>query len=79
MGQTNLSIDDCSQMKLAGGASVFNQPLMSDNLGGIPAVNFQIKLILTVSAIWCFISQQYLEQLLILLQNIYNASAPNII
>jgi hypothetical protein len=22
------------QMKLAGGASVFNQPLMSDNLGG---------------------------------------------
>lgn len=38
------------QMKLAGGASVFNQPLMADNLGGIPAVGVSNKLILTVSA-----------------------------
>lgn len=38
------------QMKLAGGAANFSQPLMSDNLGGIPAVGISNKLILAVSA-----------------------------
>lgn len=37
------------QMKLAGGGD-FKQPLMADNLGGIPAVGVSNKLILTVSA-----------------------------
>lgn len=38
------------QMKLAGGAANFSQPLMADNLGGIPAVGISNKLILAVSA-----------------------------
>lgn len=38
------------QMKLAGGATNFSQPLMSDNLGGIPAVGISNKLILAVSS-----------------------------
>ena len=37
------------QMKLAGGGD-FKQPLMADNIGGIPAVGVSNKLILTVSA-----------------------------
>lgn len=36
------------QMKLTGGAQTFLQPLMADNLGGIPAVGFNNKLVLTV-------------------------------
>lgn len=38
------------QMQLAGGATEFKQPLMADNLGGIPTVGVSNKLILTVSS-----------------------------
>ncbi len=36
------------QMRLAGGAAVFKQPMMADNWGGIPAVNFGDKYQLVV-------------------------------
>lgn len=37
------------QMQLAGGAQVFKQPMMADDLGGIPSVGISNKLVLTVS------------------------------
>ena len=37
-----------AQMRRAGGAAVFNQPMMADNWGGIPAVNFGDKYQLVV-------------------------------
>lgn len=64
------------QMKLAGGASVFNQPLMSDNLGGIPAVNFSNKLILTVSSTGALSPTVASGTATNTIANIYNASAP---
>ncbi len=38
------------QMQLAGGAQTFKQPLMADELGGIPSVGISNKLVLAVSS-----------------------------
>lgn len=64
------------QMKLAGGAAKFTQPLMSDNLGGIPAVNFPNKLVLGVSSTGSLSPVVASGTATNTIANIYTASSP---